>query len=96
MESHIVAQLAARMRLPFAVLRVIADPAERAIPPAALVGMRRRWRDRRSGGARLARESARVSCRRSYASRPIRERAMAALFRCHNLLGSGLGFGDLG
>ena len=40
MESHIVARLATRHRLPFAVLRVVSDPAERALPPAALAGMR--------------------------------------------------------
>lgn len=40
MESHIAAELAARHRLPFAALRVIADPVERQLPPAALVGMR--------------------------------------------------------
>ena len=36
MESHIVARQAAARRLPFAVLRAIADPAERDLPPAAL------------------------------------------------------------
>ncbi|HML07880.1 MAG TPA: hypothetical protein VK430_07100 [Xanthobacteraceae bacterium] len=39
MESHVVARLAAEHRLAFAAVRVIVDPAERAIPPAALVGM---------------------------------------------------------
>jgi adenosylhomocysteine nucleosidase len=39
MESHVVAKLAAEHRLAFAAVRVIVDPAERAIPPAALVGM---------------------------------------------------------
>ncbi len=39
MESHIVARLAARHRLPVAALRVISDPAERALPAAALAGM---------------------------------------------------------
>ena len=40
MESHIVADLAARHGLPFAVVRVIADPVSRGLPRAALVGMR--------------------------------------------------------
>lgn len=40
MESHIAARLAAQHALPFAVLRVISDPAQRTLPPAALVGMR--------------------------------------------------------
>ena len=40
MESHIAARLAALHGLPFAALRVVADPSDRAVPPAALVGMR--------------------------------------------------------
>ena len=40
MESHIVARLAVRAGRPFAVLRVIADPAERGLPPAAVIGMK--------------------------------------------------------
>ena len=40
MESHVAARLAARHGVPFAALRVVADPAERSLPPAALVGMR--------------------------------------------------------
>jgi hypothetical protein len=39
MESHVVARLAAAHGLAFAAMRVIVDPAERAIPSAALVGM---------------------------------------------------------
>jgi hopanoid-associated phosphorylase len=39
MESHVVAELAAGHGLSFAALRVIVDPAERAIPRAALAGI---------------------------------------------------------
>lgn len=39
MESGGVAAAAAEARLPFLALRVIADPAERAVPPAALHGI---------------------------------------------------------
>lgn len=39
MESHLVARLAAAHGLAFAALRVIVDPADRAIPSAALMGM---------------------------------------------------------
>jgi hopanoid-associated phosphorylase len=39
MESHVVAGLAAAHGLAFAALRVIVDPAERAIPRAALAGI---------------------------------------------------------
>ena len=41
MESHIAARLAAVHGVPFAALRVVADPAERTLPAAALVGMRK-------------------------------------------------------
>lgn len=40
MESHVAARLAAAHGLAFAVLRVVADPAHRALPNAALAGMR--------------------------------------------------------
>jgi len=40
MESHVAGRLALQAGLPFAVLRVIGDPAQRSLPPAAIVGMR--------------------------------------------------------
>ena len=40
MESHIAAKVAATHGVAFAACRVIIDPAERTLPPAALVGMR--------------------------------------------------------
>lgn len=40
MESHIAARLAAARKLPFAALRAVADPAERDLPPAALLALR--------------------------------------------------------
>lgn len=40
MESHIAGAYALRHGLPFGVLRVISDAADRAIPPAALAAMR--------------------------------------------------------
>jgi adenosylhomocysteine nucleosidase len=39
MESHIAARAALRFCLPLAVLRVIADPAERALPSAAIAAL---------------------------------------------------------
>lgn len=39
MESHIAAHVAAANQLPFAAARVVADPAGRGVPPAALVGL---------------------------------------------------------
>jgi hypothetical protein len=41
MESHIARRVAARHGLPCLVARVISDGADRALPPAALAGMRR-------------------------------------------------------
>jgi adenosylhomocysteine nucleosidase len=40
MESHIAAAYAAEARLPFAALRVIADPASRALPPLAVAAIK--------------------------------------------------------
>jgi adenosylhomocysteine nucleosidase len=37
MESHIAARIAVEHRVPFAAFRVITDPSDRALPPAALV-----------------------------------------------------------
>jgi hopanoid-associated phosphorylase len=39
MESHLVARLAAARDLAFVSIRVIVDPANRAVPPAAIAGM---------------------------------------------------------
>ena len=39
LESHLVAGAAAAARIPFIVLRAVADPAERGLPPAALIGL---------------------------------------------------------
>ncbi len=40
MESHIVAECAAAARLPFVVIRVVCDPVEFTLPPAALLPLR--------------------------------------------------------
>lgn len=40
MESHVAARLAAQHRVPFAALRIVADPAGRSLPRAALIGMK--------------------------------------------------------
>ncbi len=44
LESHLVARVAARAAIPFIVLRAVADPAGRSLPPAALVGLDARGR----------------------------------------------------
>ncbi len=40
MESHVAVRAAKARNLPFAVLRVICDPGDRTLPPAALVAMK--------------------------------------------------------
>jgi hypothetical protein len=40
MESHIVAAVGARNGVPVAAVRVITDPAKRALPPSAVAAMR--------------------------------------------------------
>jgi adenosylhomocysteine nucleosidase len=93
MESHIVARLATRHGLPFAVLRVVADPAERDIPSAALVGLRSDGGiDVRTVLAALLKQPGQLPTLLRLATDT--RRAMASLLRCHNLLGAGLGFGD--
>jgi adenosylhomocysteine nucleosidase len=95
MESHIAAELAARHRLPFAALRVIADPLERQLPPAALVGMRQDGEiDLAAVIASLARNPSQLRALMGLAFDT--KRAFAALLRCNDLLGPRLGFGDLG
>jgi adenosylhomocysteine nucleosidase len=39
LESGAVARVAAAVKLPFAVLRAVADPAQRNLPPAALIAL---------------------------------------------------------
>lgn len=40
LESGAVAEIATQQALPFAVLRAVADPAERTLPPAALMALK--------------------------------------------------------
>jgi adenosylhomocysteine nucleosidase len=94
MESHIAARLAAAHRLPFAAFRVVADPAWRALPACAAVGLRT---DGRIDAPRVL-----GSLLRNPAQLPLIVRAaldaqtaLRALRRGRRLLGSGLGFGDL-
>lgn len=90
MESHVAAAYAARHALPFAAIRVVCDPAERALPPfaaaaltpegepdiRAVLGALLRGRARIGDLIRLGRDSS---------------TAFAALTRARARLGSGLG-----
>lgn len=94
MESHVLARIAAELVLPFAVLRVVCDPAGRELPLAALVGMTT------SGGINvgavlvfLARTPSQLPGLLRLATETTRARM--ALLRCSDLLGPRLGFRDL-
>jgi adenosylhomocysteine nucleosidase len=94
MESHVVARIAAELALPFAVLRVIADPVERALPPAAPAGMRT------DGGIDVGTVLASLAKSPRQLPGLIRlatdaGRARSVLLRCSDVLGPRLGFRDL-
>jgi len=93
MESHIAAAFAAQHKLPFAVFRVVADPLQRTLAPAALEGMR-------SDGT-VNRRAVLGSLLRTPAQLPLLVRnaidtrtALRALSRGRRLLGPGLGYPD--
>jgi hopanoid-associated phosphorylase len=90
MESHVAARLAARAGRPFAALRVIADPAERALPQAAVVGMRS---DGRINLAAVLASLLRNPWQLPELARITTDarRAMQVLTRCRRLLGPELG-----
>jgi hopanoid-associated phosphorylase len=94
MESRPAAEVAEQYALPFAALRVVIDPAHRALPPSALAGVRENgktavWAVLRSlmrrpgdliGIVRLASDAA---------------KANRSLLRCRQSLGPCFGFPDL-
>ncbi len=95
MESHVAARLAAKHGLPFAILRVVADPQERGLPPAALAGMRA------EGTTDVAAVLGCLGKNPGQIPQLVRVaadagRAYFALLRCHRRLGPGLGLFDLG
>jgi adenosylhomocysteine nucleosidase len=95
MESHLAAQVAAARGLPFAACRVVIDPADRALPAAALIGLRSDGRPRISGVlASLIRSPSQVPALMRTALNA--HTARNALLRGRRLLGAGLGFPDFG
>jgi adenosylhomocysteine nucleosidase len=95
MESHVVARLAAKHGLPFAVIRAIADPVNREIPQAALAGMSSDG-SVNIGGVLVSLAKEPSSLRSLVRLAADTRLAMGTLLRCHDLLGPRLGFGDLG
>ncbi len=95
MESHVVARIAVKYALPFAVLRVIADPSERALPTAVLAGMRADGSTDAPAVLRaLAGDPGQIPALVRVATDA--GRAFWGLFRCHRRAGPGLGLFDLG
>ena len=95
MESHVAARVALRHDLPFAALRVVCDPAHRALPPAARVGMAADGRVDLAAVLRslLAQPSQLVAL---IVTGLEAERAFRSLLRGHRRLGAGLCGADLG
>jgi adenosylhomocysteine nucleosidase len=92
MESHIGAAYAAGNNLPFAAVRVISDPAERALPPLAKRALKP---DGRVDFAAVLAGLARAPSELSTLLRAGGDagRAFAGLRRCRRLLDFGLCFG---
>jgi hopanoid-associated phosphorylase len=94
MESHIVAQAAATHGLPMVAVRVVADPAHRALPSSALAGMRPDGRTDAIAVLRSLRSQPRelpALIRTALDARAAR----ASLLRGCRLLGPCFGFPDL-
>lgn len=95
MESHVVARIARRHRLPFAAARVVSDAAHRTLPPATRVGMKS------DGGMDLAAVLRALLASPGQLPALIRtgleaERGFRALLRGHRRLGARLCGPDLG
>jgi hopanoid-associated phosphorylase len=93
MESHGAARFAAAANLPFVALRAIADPHLRALPQAALVGMKP------DGSPDIAAVIKALARQPSQLAGLIRtaldaRAGMGALFRSRRLLGASFGFDD--
>ena len=95
MESHIAAKVAKERGLPFAAVRVVSDSAERALPPAALVGMSK------SGGVDIGAVFRSLLAKPGQIPSLIRtaweaEKAFRVLFHCRHVLDPLLAPADLG
>jgi adenosylhomocysteine nucleosidase len=95
MESHIGALYAARHGLPFGAVRVVCDPADRAVPAFAMHAVRA---DGTTDVGAVVRDLVRAPGALPSLLRLAvdAEKAFRALGRCRRLLGFGLGFANLG
>ena len=94
MESHIVARAAQAHGRPFAVLRVICDPHDRTLPPAALVAMKADGSVDGKAVLNSVMAEPRQILNLLYLSRDSAA-AFHTLLRCRNILGDGLCGPDL-
>jgi hopanoid-associated phosphorylase len=95
MESHVAAAIAAAHRIPFVASRVVIDPVDRSLPPAALVGLRS------DGTADVGAVLRSVLAQPSQLPALVRtaldaRTASAELRRGRRMLGAGLAFPDFG
>lgn len=93
MESHVAAEFAARHGLPFAAIRVVCDPAERALPAFVATALKP------NGDPNILAVLTALARRPAHLPALIRlardsGRAFAALSRCRATLGPGLGLPD--
>lgn len=93
MESHIAARIAAAYNLPFAAYRVVADPAHRRLPHAALVALKP---DGSVAFGAIAQSLLRDPSQIPQLLRTAHDAqaAFLALFRSRKLLASALGFSE--
>jgi hopanoid-associated phosphorylase len=94
-ESHVAAAIAASHGLPFAAFRVVADSAQRNLPPAASAAVSP---DGRISGVAVLSSLARAPDQLPLLLRTAidAKRAFGALLRGRRLLGPGLAYPDLG
>lgn len=91
MESHVAARMAQKLGLHFAVLRVVGDPVHRAVPAAAVAGMRSDGRVHPLAVlAALARRPHELPALIAIAGDA--RLAVGVLKRCHRQLGTALGW----
>jgi adenosylhomocysteine nucleosidase len=95
MESHVAARIADANNLPFAAFRVVADPAERSLPHAALASMRP---DGKVAYGPLLRSLLRRPQQLPLLTRTALDAgaAFSTLFSSRKMIAGRLGFGDLG
>jgi hopanoid-associated phosphorylase len=95
MESHLAARVALAHKRPFAVLRVICDPGDRTLPPAALVAMKPDGSIDSQAILRSVMAEPQQILSLMYL---MRDSAVAfrTLLRCRDFLGDGLAGPDLG